>query len=78
MPAFALKSTQWDLVEKLARPCLAVYFALKRYAANGEILYNDDTGAVIQSVKCAPKKKGDKKGVFSTALVGIRDGREAE
>jgi transposase len=70
------KSTQWDLVEKLARPCLSVYYALKKYAANGQILYNDDTGAVIQSVKCAPKKIDERKGVFSTAMVGVRDGRE--
>jgi hypothetical protein len=70
------KSTQWDLVEKLARPCLAVYYALKDYAANGDILYNDDTGAVIQSMKSSPKKKGERKGVFSTAMVGMRDGRE--
>ena len=70
------KSTQWDLVEKLARPCLSVYHVLKKYVANGDILYNDDTGAVIQSIKCAPKKDGERKGVFSTAMVGIRDGRE--
>lgn len=70
------KSTQWDLVEKLARPCMAVYYALKDYVANGDIIYNDDTGAVIQSVKSAPKKNGERRGVFSTALVGIREGRE--
>ena len=70
------KSTQWDLVEKLARPCLTVYQALKKYVADGEILYNDDTGAVIQSVKCVPKKKGERKGVFSTGMIGVRDGRE--
>jgi len=73
-------STQWDLVERLARPCMYVYKALMKYGADAPLMYNDDTGARILSVKALrkikPKEKGDRWGTFTTALVGLRDGHK--
>jgi len=75
------KSTQWDLLEGLARPAFYVYQALKKYLADVKLVYNDDTPArilsVMAEVKGRPvKKKKERRGTFTTALVGVREGHK--
>jgi transposase len=41
------QSTQWEIVEEVARRIQAVFKELRRQAANGELLHNDDTSARI-------------------------------
>ena len=57
------KSTQWEQIEKLARPCVHLFEKLKEEAAKGKVIYNDDTFAKIQS-------EGVKK-LYSTAIYSV-------
>lgn len=57
------KSTQWEVIEKLARPSLHIYEKLKEEAARGKVIYNDDTVAKIQS-------EGDRK-LYSTSIYSV-------
>jgi transposase len=74
------KSTQWDLLEGMARPGLYIYQALKKYFADVKLVYNDDTPARILSVaaevKGRPVKKKERRGTYTTAMVGVRDGHK--
>jgi transposase len=70
-------STQWEIVEKTADKIHPVYSELIRQAAQGEILYNDDTTMKIlenlKGVKADDQTSG--KGSFTTGILAIRDER---
>lgn len=69
-------STQWDKIEEAADAIHPVFNELKRVAAQGEIIHNDDTGgkilAVIQQIE-EEKKSGEKgrTGIFTTGIIAI-------
>ena len=78
-------ATQWDQVERLADSAYPVFECLKRLAAQGEVIYQDDTGVRIlsliranrqaqeaaeQGVSPAPERTG----MYTTGLVVESDG----
>jgi transposase len=67
------RSTQWDMVAKAAKPLQPVYEELIRQAAQGEVLYNDDTAVRILALQreTAPERTG----VFTTGIVAVAEGR---
>jgi len=48
------RSTQWDMVAQTAKPLAPVYEELIRQAAQGEVLYNDDTAVRILALQREP------------------------
>lgn len=74
-------TTAWDKTQELANEISPIYEELKRVAAQGDILYNDDTGMKIleamQEIKKEVKEAGGKKtrtGVYTTGIVStIKD-----
>lgn len=72
-------STQWDEVHKLATPMIPIYTELIELAANGKLLYNDDTVAKILNLESPPKigKNGkERTGVYTSGIVGISNGQQ--
>lgn len=67
------RSTQWDLVAKAAKPLVPVYEELIRQAAQGEVLYNDDTAVRILALQ--RETAADRTGVFTTGIVAVAEGR---
>jgi transposase len=72
-------STQWELVDQKAESILPVYDLLVELAAQGEILYNDDTTMKIlqylgkRAARCQTPEapEGQRTGVFTTGIVSI-------
>jgi len=69
-------ATAWEKTEELANDILPIYEELKQVAAQGEIIYNDDTGMKIletmQEIKQEVKEADGKKtrtGIFTTGIV---------
>ncbi len=52
-------STQWDIVEKVAKAIAAAYRELIRQAAQGDVLHNDDTPMKILALMKKKRKGGD-------------------
>ena len=76
-------STQWDLVEPLAEKLGPVYRELIRHAAQGEILYNDDTTMKIlelmgkrreQRQADSEEDDSERTGVFTSGIVSTVEG----
>jgi transposase len=83
-------STQWDIVHESAEHAEPVFEELIRQAAQGEVLYNDDTNAKILewmgkraqaiakaegSAKGRKNKAEERKGLFTSGIVSTREGR---
>jgi len=82
-------STQWDLVHARAKDLHPVYAELLRQAAQGEVVYNDDTTARIlermgkraqQNIPAKDSAEGragkkSRSGLFTSGIVSMRDGR---
>lgn len=76
-------STQWDIVEESAAQLEPVYQELVREAAQGEVLYNDDTGMkVLELMKEVRQEEVDagevspeRTGVFTSGIVSTRQGQ---
>jgi len=70
-------STQWEIVEKGADQIHPVYSELIRQAAQGELLYNDDTTmkilANLKKIEADDERSG--KGSFTTGVLAVRDQR---
>jgi transposase len=65
-------STQWDIVGQVAASIDPVYRQLVKDAAQGEILYNDDTIAKILSrINIADAKKDKRKGIFTSGILSV-------
>ena len=67
-------STQWDEVHRQATPMIPIYTELIELAANGEVLYNDDTVGRILELESPPKigKNGkERTGVYTSGIIGI-------
>ena len=54
------ESTMWERSEALADAGLGVFLRLRRLAADGEVIYADDTG--IKILSCLKEDRGKKKG----------------
>jgi transposase len=82
-------STQWDIVQALAEHAEPAFEELVRQAAQGDVVYNDDTTARILehmgrrakdlamaegSVKGRKRKASERKGLFTSGIVSTREG----
>jgi transposase len=72
-------STQWDIAYQLALSLIAVYVELNREAADGDVLYIDDTVAQILKLN-VPIRKGkngkDRTGIYTSGILSTRAGME--
>ena len=70
-------STQWEIVERTADKIHPVYSELIRQAAQGELLYNDDTTMKILANLKKPEVDDETtgKGSFTTGMLAVRDER---
>jgi hypothetical protein len=71
MPA----ATQWELVARAADLLEPVHEELIRQAAQGEVLYNDDTTMKILELTTPPPSE-ERTGVFTSGIVSTRDGQQ--
>ncbi len=65
-------STQWDIVEDFANHIYPVFDKLKYYAAQGDVVYNDDTVMKILNLIEENKQEKDKKartGMFTSGIL---------
>ncbi len=64
-------ATQWDQVERVADCAYPVYECLKELAAQGEVIYQDDTHVRILSLLAEneQREEGERTGMYTTALV---------
>jgi transposase len=67
-------STQWDMVAGAAAKIEPAYDELIRQAAQGEVLYNDDTAARILAL--TRETPAERTGVFTTGIVATAQGRK--
>ncbi|MBI4262997.1 MAG: IS66 family transposase [Acidobacteria bacterium] len=74
-------STQWEIVEDLARTLRPVLAALMQQAANGEVVHNNDTSMTVLALQRPDAPRGapddvaaDRTGVFTSGIVATRDG----
>ena len=75
-------STQWDIVNETATEIEPAYKQLIREAAQGEVVYNDDTPMRVLELmgKRASQKvprdgPAGRKGVFTSSVISTREGR---
>jgi transposase len=83
-------STQWDIMHALAKRIRPAYRELIRQAADGEVLYNDDTTIKIlelmgkrarpravadESGEDSAKAEKERSGLFTSGIVSTREGR---
>jgi transposase len=70
-------STQWEIVERTADKIHPVYSELIRQAAQGELLYNDDTTMKILANLKKPEVDDETsgKGSFTTGVLAVQDKR---
>jgi hypothetical protein len=74
-------STQWEIVRDAARRYDAIYSELIRQAADGQVLYNDDTTMKVLELDDPERRKeldtdGDfegRTGVFTSGIVATKD-----
>lgn len=78
-------ATQWEMVEETAEVIRPAFEELVRQAAQGEVLYNDDTAMKILALaRASPHSAGEKEepsssrertGLFTSGIVSTRQGR---
>ncbi len=70
-------STQWDKVEESANGIYPVFEEFKRQAAQGDLVYNDDTTTKILELlkENEQKSKDDRKGIFTSGILSKSEGR---
>ena len=71
-------STQWELVEQTARQIEAAHEELIRQAAQGEVLYNDDTSMTILELMKPGSADEDflgRTGIFTSGIVSTQGGQ---
>ncbi len=73
-------STQWDIVRDVAVDLNLVFEEVIRQAADGDVLYNDDTGMKVLSLMNVPPEPGDgvgaeRTGIFTSGIVSTKHGR---
>lgn len=73
-------STQWDIVHDAARALEPIRTELVYRAAQGHLLHNDDTGAIIldwvgKRREKNPQEATDRTGIFTSGIVSMVKGR---
>ena len=76
-------STQWEIVEDVASKLDPVYGELIRQAAQGKVVYNDDTTMTILELtgqrrarqEAASEEGWQRRGVFTSGIVSTAEGR---
>ena len=71
-------STQWELVEQTAQQIVAAHEELIRHAAQGEVLYNDDTSMTILELmkpEAADEDFLGRTGIFTSGIVSTQGGQ---
>ena len=70
-------ATQWEIVSEAAAQMAPVHEELMRQAAQGQVLYNDDTNMkILQWMgKHRPQEPSERKGIFTSGIVSTREGR---
>lgn len=66
-------STQWEIIESVADKIHPVHTELIRQAAQGKILYNDDTTMKILSLMKETDKAAKRKGMFTSGILSECD-----
>jgi transposase len=74
-------STQWGIVKEVAALLQPALGELVRQAAQGDVIYNDDTAAKVLSLMKERAQKADpsnsqRTGVFTSGIVSTREGRQ--
>jgi len=73
-------STQWEIVREVARVIAPAQEELIRQAAQGDVVYNDDTGMKVLALnerRPIPSDDDEERtGVFTSGIVSTRDGRK--
>lgn len=67
-------STQWDMMEQAAAPLEPALQELIRQAAQGQVVYNDDTAVRILALQ--RETAAERSGVFTTGIVSTAPGRK--
>lgn len=71
-------ATQWRLIEQLAGFCFVIFNLIKRLAANGHVMQNDDTTLrileIIKQIKDGTI--GDRTGMYTTGIVAEHEGHK--
>jgi transposase len=63
-------STQWEIVESVADKIHPVYSALMRHAAQGEVVYNDDTVMkILDLMKQSDEDRQGRKGMYTSGIL---------
>jgi hypothetical protein len=64
-------STQWEIVEQMANGFYPVYYELHRQAAQGDVIYNDDTTMKILALmqNNDQQNQSQRKGIFTTGIL---------
>jgi transposase len=68
-------STQWDIVRDAATHLRPAFDELHRQAAQGAVLYNDDTSVPILAVRREPSPDG-RTGCFTSGIVATIEARQ--
>lgn len=70
-------STQWDIVEKMADRVYPAHSELIRQAAQGGVIYNDDTIMKVLELMDDSSSRDDssRKGVFTTGILSVLEQR---
>ncbi len=66
-------STQWEIVEAVADKIHPVYRELIRHAAQGDVIYNDDTTMKILELMKEQDEEQTRKGMFTSGIVSTVD-----
>ena len=65
-------STQWEIVEEVAGKIEPVYRELIKEAAQGEIIYNDDTVAkILNQINIPDEERDGRKGMFTSGFASV-------
>jgi transposase len=71
-------STQWGIVKQRAEQIRPAHEELIRQAAQGKVLYNDDTKARVMALRREQAEAGDdRSGIFTSGIVATTDGWKA-
>jgi len=64
-------STQWEIVEQMADGFYPIYYELNRQAAQGDVIYNDDTTMKILALmqNNDQQNQSQRKGIFTTGIL---------
>jgi len=68
------EATQWEIVHEVATVIQPAFYELLRQAAQGEVVYNDDTSVRVLALR--RERVDDRTGVFTSGIVSTIDGRQ--